>query len=96
MNKWIDLPVPLLRNLKVEAAANDTTLGNLCGEILQNFLDNEVPIVAPADNRTKILVKLPETDWEQARAVAREAGISIYRAFESSAVQLGYLKPAAV
>jgi len=126
MNKWLDLPVPLLRNLKVEAIKNGTTLRQVCSEILQNFLDNPVPIVtAPAGDRTKVLIELseadwnhlrelarenniqvyertkvlidiPEVDWEQARTLARKNNIPVHRAFESSAVQLGYLKPATV
>lgn len=92
MRKNLTLPKRLLRAIKVEAAANGSTLQAIAGEILENYLDHEVPLVEPDTDTVTTQVTLDEVAWEQARQLAAKSGISIYRAFESSAAALGYTK----
>lgn len=91
LRKNVELPKRLLVDLKLEAVKNETTLYALAGEILEHYLEADVPHIAlDESNRVRTQLDVDETTWEQVRSLAHKNGVGIYRAFEEAAAHLGY------
>lgn len=90
MRKNLEIPKPLLRSLRMEAVKNDSTVQVLAGEILEHYLDVDVPPASIEGQTVRTEIGVDEMLWESVRQLAHRNGESIYTAFVKSAVALGY------